>query len=164
MALYGSKRDVAFYKSINNELISDIIEQKVGYYKLILEETSTNIYGESLEKSFENPILIDCMIDHNTQETINESNLSSVSRPIIASFLKQHLVDANVYPQRGDILIWNDDYFEVDGIVKNQFIMGKDSDFNYDATYLDNFGENFSIRVNCRYISAEKLNLRQERI
>jgi hypothetical protein len=164
MALYGSKRDINFYKTINYELLSDVIEQKIGYYKIILEETVSNVYNESLNKSFANPILIDCMIDHSQQETVNESNLVTVARPIVISFLKEHLLEANIYPQRGDILVWNDDYFEVDGIVKNQFIMGKDSDYNYDANYLDNFGENFSVRVNCRYVSAEKLNLRQERI
>lgn len=164
MALYGSKRDIQFYKTINYELISDIIEQKVGYYKVILEETASNIYGESLNKSFSNPVLINCMINHSDQATTNESNLASVARPLVISFLKQHLIEANIYPQRGDIVIWNDDYFEVDGIVKNQFIMGKDSDYNYDSEYLDNFGENFSVRINCRYTSGEKLNLRKERI
>ena len=164
MALFLSKRDINFYKNINREIISDIIEQKVGYYKVILENTTANIYGESLNKSFENPILINCLIDHSPQDTKSESNLPSVDRPLLVSFLKDHLIEANVYPQRGDVLIWNDDYFEVDGIVKNQLIGGKDSDYNYDAVYMDKFGENFSVQINCRYISAEKLNLRQERI
>jgi hypothetical protein len=164
MALFGSKRDINLFKSLNRELISNIIEQKVGYYKINLNETSSNIYGESLNKSYGTPVLIDCFVEHSPQENSNEISIITVKRNIVVSFLIDILKEAEIFTQRGDILIWNDDYYEVEGLIQNQFIYGKNSDYNYGDVYLDNFGESFSIQVNCRYVSPDKLNIEQTRI
>ena len=47
MALYGGSRDVSLLRSINREVIHDIISQQAAFYKFELEENNTNIYGEA---------------------------------------------------------------------------------------------------------------------
>ena len=47
MALYGSQRDFSLIRHINRELIGDIMSQQCAYYKLRLEETKVNLYGEA---------------------------------------------------------------------------------------------------------------------
>ena len=37
MALYGANRDISLFRHLNRELLNNIIEQKVGYYKIILD-------------------------------------------------------------------------------------------------------------------------------
>ena len=47
MAMFGRQRDVQLFNSVNQELIHDIIEQLVGYYKVMLNQTPANVYGEA---------------------------------------------------------------------------------------------------------------------
>ena len=47
MALFGRDRDISLFRSINTELLRDVITQQCAYYKFRLDETKVNIYGES---------------------------------------------------------------------------------------------------------------------
>ena len=65
--LFGSNRDFNLLVNINRELLKDIIEQEIGYYKLSLDDTQANIYGESLEKVYLNPVKLNCLITRGDQ-------------------------------------------------------------------------------------------------
>ena len=52
MALFGGVRDAKFLASINSELINSIIDTEIEFFKLILESTKSNIYGESEAKTY----------------------------------------------------------------------------------------------------------------
>jgi hypothetical protein len=39
MALFGGSRDINLFHTINSELINDIIQTEIGYYKFALEQT-----------------------------------------------------------------------------------------------------------------------------
>ena len=65
--LFGSNRDYDLLVNINRELLKDIVEQEVLYHKLSLEDTQTNIYGESLQKSYYTSIKLNCLITRGDQ-------------------------------------------------------------------------------------------------
>ena len=54
--LFGSNRDFNLLVGINRELLKDIVEQEILYYKFNIEDTEVNIYGEGLIKSFLEPL------------------------------------------------------------------------------------------------------------
>ena len=56
MALFGSARDASLIRHINNELIVNLIDIEIELYKLVLEDTRENLYGESDQKKYYNPI------------------------------------------------------------------------------------------------------------
>ena len=51
MALFGSARDASLVRTINRELINKYIDMEVGFYKLDLSSTPSNLYNESNNKN-----------------------------------------------------------------------------------------------------------------
>ena len=62
MALFGTMRDAKFLASINKEIINAVVDTEIEFYKLILDTTESNIYGESDSKSYYDSILLPCII------------------------------------------------------------------------------------------------------
>lgn len=179
MSLFGEARDISLFRHINRELINNIIEQQVGYYKIILDRTTSNMYGEaSGTKFYYDPVLINCLIDRGDQITSTDEFGSDVNRTVSFRFLRDDLagIDLSVefsdgskgsfygiVSEVGDIITWDNDYYEVDGIIENQYVMGKNPSYSFSSDN-DNFGNSLSIIVSTHYIRPEKLGLKQERI
>ena len=73
------------------------------------------------------------------------------------------VLDANVIPEIGDVLLWNEDYYEVDNLVENQLLVGKDPSYPYSDT-VDNFGTSLSIIVECHYTRPERVGIKEQRL
>ena len=158
MALFGGSRDVSLFHNLNKELINDIIQTEVAYYKFALEQTSINVYGEAVGKQYFEPLKIACLIDKQDQSWSSDDFGSDVNQVIDYRFLKQELKDINLKPEVGDILLFRNSFFEVDGTNENQLILGRDSDYAI-STETQDFGSSFSIIVNTHMSRVEKLNL-----
>jgi len=158
MALFGGSRDISLFHNLNKELINDIIQTEVAYYKFALEQTVSNVYGEAPGKNYYEPIKIACLIDKQDQSWSSDDFGSDINQTIGFSFLKESLQDINLFPQVGDLLLFKNNFYEVDSRVENQFILGKDPDYAI-ASETTNFGKSFSILVNAHISRVEKLNL-----
>ena len=158
MALFGGSRDISLFNTINKELINDIIQTEVGYYKFVLEKTTSNIYGEALGKVFYEPVRIACLINKQDQVWSADDFGSDINQIISFRFLKQELKDINLVPEIGDILLFRNNFYEVDSKVENQLILGKDPDYAI-STGTTDFGSSFSIIINTHLSRVEKLNL-----
>ena len=163
MALYGKNRDVLLFQGLNTELLHKIIEQQVGYYKPVLDDTPANLYGEAQNKTWLGPVLIKCLLDRGEQEVVNDEFGVDRNRPLSVRFFRKDLVDANVVPEIGDVILWNEDYYEVDNLVENQLVVGKDPSYPYSDT-VDDFGSSHSIILTCHYTRPERIGLKEERM
>jgi hypothetical protein len=52
MARFTLSRDIKFFEGISSELVDVVIETAVVLYKLVIEDSKTNLYGESLNKTY----------------------------------------------------------------------------------------------------------------
>ena len=163
MALFGSSRDVSTFKGIARELLENVISQQIGYYKYMLENSTINVYGEGVNRTYIGPVLINCLIERGDFNTVSEVQTIDVRRDVKFRFLKDHLVDANVVPEIGDIVMYNEMYYEVDNVNENQFILGKDNSYAY-SEGLENFGNSYSIILNTHYTSEDKLGIAKQRL
>jgi hypothetical protein len=163
MALYGSTRDISFFRGISRELINNIIEQEVAYYKINLKATNSNVYGESVDKFFNEPFLINCLITRGDQ-TFSESDFGpDVTRTMGFAFLRDDLVEDNLVPEVGDIIVWQEKFFEVNQIVENDLVMGKSEQY-YFSEYLQNYGSSISIICNAHLTRPEKVGISRQRL
>ena len=160
--LFGSNRDFDLLVNINRELIKDIIEQEVGYYKLSLDDTQANIYGESLEKIYLDPVKLNCLITRGDQVIDIDEFGPDLGRNASFAFIRQDLVDANTVPEVGDVVLWHEDYYEVDTVRENQLFIGRDKSYNL-TSYGANYGSSVSIIVDCHLTRADKVGLTRVR-
>lgn len=158
MPLFGGARDVSLFKSMNRELINDIIQTEVAYYKLALNQTTSNIYGESSKKSYYEPLRISCLIDKSDQEWTSDDFGPEIKQIYQYKFLKSGLEEINLVPEVGDLILYNNDFWEVDAFVENQYIAGKKPEYAI-STDTQNFGSSFSIVLSTHLSRVEKLNL-----
>ena len=164
--MFGRQRDVSLFRHINRELINNIITQQIGYYKYQVEDTTNNIYGETPERFFIDPVLLNCLITRGDQVWSDPAIGSEFGvdevRNLGFAFLRDDLKDASVSPQVGDIIMWYEGYYEVDSIVSNQLFVGKDPDYAY-SEGMDEFGYDVSIICQTHYVPADKLGITKER-
>ena len=158
MALFGGSRDVSLFHNLNKELINDIIQTEIAYYKFALEQTKTNVYGEAPGKNYYEPLKIACLINRNDQEWSSDEFGSDINQTIGFQFLKDELRDINLIPEVGDILLFRNNFYEIDSKIENQLILGRDPDYAL-STETTDFGNSFSILVKTHISRVEKLNL-----
>ena len=169
MALFGGVRDTNLIKKINRELMGDIITQQCAFYKYRLEQTTINIYGEAAGgRYYEGPTLFNALISRQDQE-FPESDIGvDFQWGIEFRFLRADLVDANTVPQIGDIILYQEGYYEVTNVNSNQYFFGKNPDYpnapNPLNPGLENFGANLSTICNTIYVPGDQLGITKERL
>ena len=158
MALFGRKRDINLFHTINGELLRDIIQTEVAYYKFALEQTTSNVYGESMGKVYYEPMKIACLINRDDQAWSSDDFGSDVNQTISFSFLKNEMINVNLVPEVGDILLFRNNFYEADGKTENQLVMGRDPDYALSSETTDH-GDSFSVILSTHISRVEKLNL-----
>jgi hypothetical protein len=94
-------------------------------YKLDQGQTETNLYGESVGgKSYQVGFQVNALIDRADQTTNYESFGSDVTQTVQFRFLRTLLEDVGLVIQVGDVINFNDSFFEIDGIIENQLVAG----------------------------------------
>jgi len=125
MARFALSRDIKFFEGISRELVDVVIETAVVLYKLIVEESKTNLYGESLSKTYYQGVECSAIIQR--EETISnyEGFGSDQSQNVEFRFNRFTLKDKDFFPEIGDIIYHNDGYFEIDNVREETLIGGR---------------------------------------
>ena len=165
--MFTTSRDMSLVRKLNRELMGNIITQQCSVYQFKLEETKVNIYGEAAgEKYYDGPFLFDVLINRTNQQYAENEEGVQFNQPIEFYFFRPDLVDADVVPRVGDIILYETAYYGVQSTVANQYFGGKNPEYpnnNSDGTPnplnpgLEEFGENLSILVSTYYIPADKV-------
>jgi hypothetical protein len=163
MALFGSSRDISFIKKINRELIDNVIQQEVDYYKYFLPETkgkkTEQLYGEaSSQKTYYSPVRVTCLIERGDQTYTQDDQFGiDVTQTVTFKFLKPKLREVELVPKGGDIIEVRGNFYEIDQVSENQFILGKDND--YGKSVGSEFGESLSIICTTHYTKVTRLQI-----
>ena len=128
---YGTK-DLNLIEKFNRELLGEpniddcgIIDQYVILYRTSVYDTETNMYGEASQgKVYKQGVKLPCIVDAEDfnfeYSDFGPDNTQSVK----FAFQRAYLVEVNLKPDIGDILKWNEGYFEVKNYNENQLIGG----------------------------------------
>ena len=184
MALFGGDRDVALVRTVNRELLNNIVDTTIDIFKISLYDTKSNLYGESINKIYKPGVRVASLITHEDQAWSTDEFGPDMNQTATFAFLKYELETvADVVLEVGDVIAWDEKYWEVDGVVENQYFMGKNDattkedrdigdmvvgDPSYGTPlqiggYQEVFGSSLSIIVNTHQSRRSKLKIEQIR-
>ena len=118
------QKEVNLIDSMNEELIDEIVGQSVDIYKITIDSTDENLYGESTTKYYDKGFRVNCLIQFDEPEVNLDEFGTDVNATIEMYFHRTTLVEANFHPEVGDIVDWNGFYWEMNGITEPQLIAG----------------------------------------
>jgi hypothetical protein len=105
MARFALARDIKFFEGISRELVDAVIETTVVLYKLIIEDSKLNLYGESLSKSYYQGVECASVIQREDTSTNYEGFGSDQTQNVEFRFNRFTLKDIDFYPEIGDIIL-----------------------------------------------------------
>ena len=111
---------------MNEELIDELVGQSVDIYKVNVEKTDENLYGESTTKYYDIGFRVNCLIDFTEPEIIQDDFGPDLNSSITMYFQRENLSSGslNFYPEMGDIVDWNNFYWEINGTTEPQLFAG----------------------------------------
>ena len=125
MARFTLSRDIKFFEGISRELVDVVIETAVVLYKLVIEDSKTNLYGESLNKTYYQGVQTTAVIEREPSASEYEGFGSDKSQNVEFRFNRFTLEDTGFYPEVGDIVFHNNGYFEIDNVKEDQLVGGQ---------------------------------------
>ena len=143
-------RDIEFFKSIARELVDDVVQNTIVLFKINMNETKVNIYGEAMNKTWYPGVEVFALVDKEPESVRYEGFGSETDQNVTFKLDRWMLEEKGIYPEIGDIINWNDGYFEVDNTNEIQLVGGQ--------TY-----NNFSVVCSTFMVSKSNLNI-EERI
>jgi len=150
MPRFALDRDIKFFQSISRELVEAVIETHVVLYKLIIGDSKTNLYGESLSKTYYQGVQCTAVIERSDTGVSYEGFGPDSGQNVEFRFNRFKLEETGFYPEIGDIVYHNDAYFEIDNVREDQLIGGQS-------------GEKFSIIVST-YMTRRSTIQTEERV
>jgi len=118
------QKEVDLFDVLNEELIDDILGQYVDIYKVSVDDTEVNLYGESSTKYFEQGFRVNCLISFEEPVIEQDEFGPDLTANLEMYFHRTTLKEANFYPEIGDIVDWNDIYWEMNTVTEPQLIGG----------------------------------------
>jgi hypothetical protein len=128
---YGNK-DLATIEKLNRELLGEpniddcgIIDQFVILYRVSVYDTDTNMYGEASDgKVYKQGIKLPCIVNAEDIDFEFDEFGPDSKQNVTFAFQRAYLVEIGTKPDIGDILKWNDGWFEIKDYNENQLVGG----------------------------------------
>jgi hypothetical protein len=165
MAIFGSARDASLVRHINRELINDFIDTEVGFYKLSLNDTAANMYDEADNKVYYSPMRINCLALKEDKSYTGDDTGYDSSRTGEFNFLRDDLKDKNIVIEEGDIIEWDNEFYEIDGVGASQYWTGRNpaTDIGFIKGDRDEFGLSVAVKVTAHVTRRNRLNIQEVR-
>jgi hypothetical protein len=147
-------RDLQLFRSIARELVDTVIENTCVLFKVNLNETKVNIYGESMNKTWHPGVELFVLIDKEPDSATYEGFGPDEQQNITFKFDRLLCEERNTYPEIGDVIYFDNSYYEIDNTNEIQFVGGLPG---------QNSDRNWSIVCSTFMVSKSNLNI-EERI
>lgn len=124
--LFLSEREINFINDLAKELVKDVVGQKIYYFSISnIKSLVHDVYEESPDKIFENPIEIDAMVKYSPQD-VRTNRFGSEEYYSIECYLQyRDLLDKGIEVHEGDFFSYGETFFEVIKAPRTDVIYGQ---------------------------------------
>lgn len=150
MPKFISDRDVTFFKGLARELVDDVVQNIIVLFKINLNETKVNLYGESVNKTWQPGVELYSLINKSAETATYEGFGSNARQNVEFRVDRFMCEEKNSYPEIGDVILFDNSYYEIDNTNEVQFVGGQPHN-------------NFSIVCSTFMVNKSVLNI-EERI
>jgi len=124
--LFVGQRETDFFADITKEVIKDVAGQKIYYYTVRSDLSEVHgMYEESLEKIFNPPIEIECLVEWQPSETKTTKFGTEYIKTLSVYMQYRDLLDRNIDFKKGDYFSYGAYFFEATSIVYDKLIYGQ---------------------------------------
>jgi hypothetical protein len=150
MPKFAVGRDIELFKSFAREVVDDVVENIAVLFKVNLNETKVNLYGESTNKTWYPGVELNVLINKSPNTAGYEGFGADTSQNVEFRFDRWMLEEKNTYPEIGDVIFFDQSYYEIGNTTEVQFVAGLPSN-------------NFSVVCETFMVRKSSLNI-EERI
>jgi hypothetical protein len=152
MPKFFHSKDLDFIKTIAEEVVDYVVQQTITLFKVSVGESKTNLYGESIGKVYRQPANLMCIVNrevvtqnydefgpdsqNNVEFRFNRQRLRTHEIPKILTVNGTEVpADAiqntlTGYPEIGDIILFDEYYYEINNVQENVLVGGAPSMYN----------------------------------
>ena len=120
-----SDQDFEMIQQYNTEFVEEVVEVLVRFYKMDVDRTKSTFRGETAPagKEYSRIVEMNTLVVPDDQQTAEgEKGTFDVTRTANFGFQRERLKEKEFYPQRGDLIEWDEEFFEVENVVDNELL------------------------------------------
>jgi hypothetical protein len=158
----GTKRDSLLVKHFSKELMHRLISVEVAVFKLSLEETNFTIYQESSKKVYYQPIRLFALVNKEDMNMNDTDAGMDTTQTVNFAFLRDDLKDIEFVMEVGDIIKFDENYYEIDNMNSIQYWFGRNPDtlpITTEGRSNYQFGYNIAVKCTAHLTRLSQLNL-----
>ena len=124
--LFLTEREINLINDLAKELVKDVVGQKIYYFSISnIKSQVHDVYEESPDKIFENPIEIDALVKYSPQD-VRTNRFGSEEYYSIECYLQfRDLLDKGITVSEGDFFSYGATFFEVIKAPRTDVIFGQ---------------------------------------
>ena len=113
--LFITQREINFISDITKEIVKDVVGQKIYYYPVSETKTKSHeVYDEALQKIFDNPVIVDVLVNSEFQ-TETKINKFGIDSQFTLEVYIQHrdMIEKGINPAIGDYFSFGAIFYEI---------------------------------------------------
>lgn len=115
-----------FISDITKEVVKDVIGERIFFYSIsIIKSNVHELYEEAPDKVFDNPIIIDAIIDYHPNEVLTNAFGLEIARTIDVWIQSRDIADKSLEMSEGDFFTYGPNLFEILSIIDQRNIYGQ---------------------------------------
>lgn len=124
--LFLTEREINLINDLAKEFVKDVVGQKIYYFSISnIKSQVHDVYEESPDKIFENPVEIDALVKYSPQD-VRTNRFGSEEYYSIECYLQfRDLLDKGITVSEGDFFSYGTTFFEVIKAPRTDVIFGQ---------------------------------------